>query len=63
MVQGRDVRLIGRFRVRMSGGKGRTKMYGQDVKKQGGSRSEYTGWGDESWTAFCEPAANAVGGL
>jgi predicted DNA-binding ArsR family transcriptional regulator len=22
-----------------------------------------TGWGDESWTAFCGPAAAAVGGL
>ncbi len=23
----------------------------------------YTGWGDESWTAFCGPAAAAVWGL
>jgi hypothetical protein len=22
-----------------------------------------TGWGDESWTAFCRPTAAAVGGL
>jgi hypothetical protein len=23
----------------------------------------FTGWGDELWTAFCGPAAAAVGGL
>jgi hypothetical protein len=27
------------------------------------SLPRYTGWGDESWTAFCGLAAAAVGGL
>jgi hypothetical protein len=45
------------------------RIYTRDILENRGKHQGYTGtpghtgWGDESWTAFCGPANAAVGGL